>query len=98
MKQSSWLLGTLCLSILAGCGGSGKSLPAGNLAAPSGLVRTTVSINIAAGLGAQSVRPKYVSPSTLGVAITIYGALATPPAGPTTVANLQHLEQLRLCL
>ena len=89
MKQSnSWLLGTLCVSILAGCAGSGKSVPAGNSAAPLSLVRTTVSINIAAGAGAQGVRPKYVSPSTLGVAITIYGALATPPPGPTTVANL----------
>lgn len=82
----------LALAILAlsaaGCAGTSRSVPVPGLPTASSLQATAVTIRVPAASAPQSVRPKYVSPSTLGVAITIYGALATPPPAPTTVANL----------
>jgi len=92
---------------LAACShGGGTSLPAvqgggfGTIAVgnPSrGGAKTTLAIRVPASLkssNAQKRTPQYVSPSTLGASITVYGALATPPPTPTVVADLSSSSPL----
>ena len=73
-----------------GCAGTSRSglVPPSARPAASALAATAVTIRVPAAPAAQSARPKYISPSTLGVAITVYGALGTPPPGPTMLADL----------
>ena len=93
---------SLAVLILAftGCSGGMKASPPAQTGASStnstssSLVRSTVTIRVPATSSAQAIRPKYVSPSTLGVAITVYGVLATAPPGPTAVADLSSTSPL----
>src|SRR5579872_4841614 len=66
---------------------NGASASSGGSAIGSAL---TVNVHIpsSSSANAQARTPKYVSPSTLGATITVYGALAIPPSSPTVVANL----------
>ena len=75
-------------ALLAGCSGGAGSIPrstapAAQQAAPVASTATSptttkIALTIPAGL-----KPAYVSPSTQGVAISVYGVSATPPPGPT---------------
>lgn len=76
--------------VSAGCSGASRtsllSAPVTSVAASH---RATVSIHIPARVPQEQARkPAYVSPSTQGIAITVYPATATPPPLPTTVASL----------
>jgi|GEM_PF-1210438 len=100
------LVATLIAALAACSHGGGTSLPAvqgggsGTIAVgnPSrGGAKTTLAIRVPASLkssNAQKRTPQYVSPSTLGASITVYGALATPPPTPTVVADLSSSSPL----
>ena len=80
---------------LAGCSGGGRSVipPATGgtgtavLTPAADALKVTIRIP-ATGASAAARKPAYVSPSTNGIAITVYPALATPPPSPTAVADV----------
>ena len=80
------------LFALAGCGGGGGSAP-GSSTIPTGNLRTSAMFSISVQLPSASssaVAPKYISPNTQSMVITLLsvnGAAPNPPQAPVT-ANI----------
>src|SRR5690348_2417157 len=99
MNQRFNVAATVLLAFaVSGCGG-GKSAtvpqtPISGAVGPAKMARATVTIRIG-GNGASAARkPKYISPATNGVAVTVYsaytqsGSIATPPPNATAAFDI----------
>jgi hypothetical protein len=80
------------IGALAGCGGG-----SGTAAAPKGMTQVSVTLKLDAGTKASSAQragkagsrlPRYVSPATNGLEITVYPTGTTPPSSPTVFADV----------